>query len=71
MRLCKVGSHVFTWDGRILTLVRRVNGKYVATGTYDPKKGEFLGMSDAARRDAIDAYDMISKLLPNFAIDVI
>lgn len=71
MRLCKVGSHVFTWDGKVLTLVRRVNGKYVPTGTYDTKNGEFLGMSDAARRDAIDAYDMISKLLPNFAIDVI
>ena len=71
MRLCKVGSHVFAWDGKVLTLVRKVNGKYVPTGKFDPKRGEFLGMSDAARRDAIDAYDMISKLLPNFAIDFI
>ena len=71
MRLCKVGSHTFAWDGKVLTLVRKVNGKYVHVGKYDPGKDEFLGMSDAARKDAKAAYSILSVIPPQISIQTV
>ena len=71
MRLCKVGSHTFAWDGKVVTLVRKVNGKYVHTGKYDPAKDEFLGMSDEARRDAKAAYSILSVIPPQISIQTV
>lgn len=71
MRLCKVGSHTFAWDGKALTLVRKVNGKYVHMGRYDPEKDEFLGMSDAARKDAKAAHSILSVIPPQIEIQTV
>lgn len=71
MRLCKVGSHTFAWDGKVLTQVTKVHGKYVHTGKYDPSKDEFLGMSDAARKDAKAAYSILSVIPPQITIQTV
>ena len=65
MRLCKVGNDTFTWNGTTLTLVRKVNGKYV------PEKDEFLGMDDETRANALVAYSMFSVIPPQISIQTV
>jgi hypothetical protein len=71
MRLCKVGNDTFTWNGTVLTLVRKVHGKYVPTGKYVPEKDEFLGMDDETRANALVAYSMFSVIPPQISIETV
>ncbi len=71
MRLCKVGNDTFTWNGTVLTLVRKVNGKYVPTGKYVPEKVEFLGMDDETQVNALVAYSLLSVIPPQISIQTV
>ena len=71
MRLCKVGNDTFTWNGSKLCLVRKVHGKYVTTGTYDPVKDEFLGMDNETRANARVAYSMFAVIPPQISIQTV
>lgn len=72
MRLCKVDGMVFAWDGRrCYEVVRLESGKYARTGAaFDSETTTYEG-PERARHACIAAYDLMSVIPPNMALQII